>query len=209
MKLRLAASAAIMTVLGVSLAFGSVTPKKPVQTAAKTAAFPAPEAKAKQLKDILFQLVRQDEYLDEVLETLGTAKARLTAKDIYALSLSLKMIQSNLDNATALNKTQFTEIKPGSDLSTYTRTILSYSAKLNKKTARAGLLSATLGAKTKKTAMRDAVSAKKGGKVRGKNITQLLEEQQAIKQLSTDIKALKSSSAKLTATSRWLYIVSK
>ena len=209
MKLKFAASAAIMTVLGVSLAFGSATPQKPVQSADKAAAFPAQEAKVKQLKDILFKLVRQDEYLDEVLETLDTANVKLTAQDISALSLSLKMIQGNLDNVAALNKAQFAEIQPGLNLSTYTRTILSYSAKMNKKAFKAGQLSAALAAKNKKTAMRDAVSAKKGGKVRGKNIRQLLEEQQAIKQLSTDIKNLKSSSAKLTATSKWLYIVSK
>ncbi|MCX5785216.1 MAG: hypothetical protein NTX59_05970 [Elusimicrobia bacterium] len=212
MKLNSVAAAAIMTVLGVSLAFGSVIPKKPVQTADKTAVVPAQEEKVKQLKDILFKLVRQDEYLDEVIETLDTANAKLTAQDISALSLSLKMIRGNLDNVAALNKTQFAGIQPGLNLSTYTRTILSYSAKMNKKASRVGLLSAALAAKNKKTVMRDAVSSsitKKGGKIRGKNITQLLEEQQAIKQLSADIKNLKSSSARLTATSKWLYIVSK
>ena len=78
------------------------------------------------------------------------------------------------------------------------------------KSARVGLLSAALVAKNENTAMRDAVSStNKDGEVGGKNITQLLEEQQAIKQLSTDVKNLKSSSARLKATSKRLYIISK
>ncbi|HAH31050.1 MAG TPA: hypothetical protein DCL44_01915 [Elusimicrobia bacterium] len=209
MKFKFVLPAAIVTVLGVSLAFGSVTTKKTVRSAEQTVAAAAKAEKLKQMKDILFKLVRQDEYLDEVIETLDTANARLTAQDISALSLRLKIIQVNLDNTAALNKAQFTEIQPGSSLSPYTKTIRSYSAKMNKKVARVGLLAAAFAAKNKKTAMRDAVSSRKTGKVYGKNITQLLEDQQAIKQLSTAIKSLKSSSAKLTATSNWLYIVSK
>ena len=170
---------------------------------------PAQEAKVKRMKDILFRLVRQDEYLDEAIETLDTPNAKPAATDIFALSLSLKMIKGNLDHVNALNKIQLTEIQPESNLSLYTKTILSYSAKMNKKVNRVRLLASTIAAKNKKAAMRDAVSAKKGGKARGKNIAQLLEEQQAMEQLSTDIKSLKSSLNRLTATSRWLYIVSK
>jgi hypothetical protein len=78
-------------------------------------------------------------------------------------------------------------------------------------------LTSAMAGKTKKAAVRDAVSsspgsaktAKRGGKAAGKNIAQLLEEQQALKQLSADIKGLKSSSARLAASSRWLYTVSK
>ncbi|HAF95156.1 MAG TPA: hypothetical protein DER10_07980 [Elusimicrobia bacterium] len=161
------------------------------------------------MKDILFRLVRQDEYLDEAIETLDTPNAKPAAADIFALSLSLKMIKGNLDHVTALNKIQLTEIQPESNLSLYTKTILSYSSKMNKKVNRVRLLASSISAKNKKAAMRDAVSAKKGGGARGKNIAQLLEEQRAMEQLSTDIKYLKSSLNQLTATSRWLYIVSK
>ena len=170
---------------------------------------PEQEAKVKRMKDILFRLVRQDEYLDEAIETLDTPNAKPAAADIFALSLSLKMIKGNLDHVTALNKIQLTEIQPESNLSLYTKTILSYSSKMNKKVNRVRLLASSISAKNKKAAMRDAVSAKKGGGARGKNIAQLLEEQRAMEQLSTDIKYLKSSLNQLTATSRWLYIVSK
>ncbi|OGR61049.1 MAG: hypothetical protein A2X34_01105 [Elusimicrobia bacterium GWC2_51_8] len=224
MILKPAAYAAIITVLGASFSFGSVvTPKQPVQGVANTAVTvaddasgprqasvsPEQEAKVKRMKDILFRLVRQDEYLDEAIETLDTPNAKPAAADIFALSLSLKMIKGNLDHVTALNKIQLTEIQPESNLSLYTKTILSYSSKMNKKVNRVRLLASSISAKNKKAAMRDAVSAKKGGGARGKNIAQLLEEQRAMEQLSTDIKYLKSSLNQLTATSRWLYIVSK
>ncbi|MCX5784351.1 MAG: hypothetical protein NTX59_01550 [Elusimicrobia bacterium] len=208
MKLKFAAAAAIMMVSGVSLSFGLATPEKSVQPADKAAVVPAQEAQVKQAKDILSRLARQDGYMDEVLKILNTAKTKLTARDISALSLRLTMIQGNLDKVAVLNKTQFAETRPGLNLSAYTKTILSYSARINKKAARVGLLSAALGAKNGKTEMRDAVSSR-GGEIRGKNITQLLEEQQAVKQLSADVKSFKSSAARLTAASKRLYIISK
>jgi len=216
--MKFAVYAAIMAILGVSLSFGGVTPKRGVQTAdGQASVSPAQAAKIKQMKDILFKLVRQDEYLDEAIETLDTANHKFTAHDISALSLSLKLIKENMDNASALNKAQFAELQPGLNLSSCTKAILSYSAKMNAKVLRVGLLTRNLSAKNKKAAMRDAVSAKKGGpddsargrKVRGKSITRLLDEQQALKQLSFEVKNLKASSARLTAISKWLYIVSK
>lgn len=239
MKFKLATSAAIMIILSVSLSFGTDTPGERRRSGSGVSS--TQESKVKQMKDILFKLVRQDEYLDEAIETLDTANPKFTAHDISALSLRLKLIKGNLDNVAALNKTQFAEVQPGLNLSSYTKTILSYSAKMNTKVSRVGLLTRNLSAKNKKAAMRDAVSAKKGRpddsaggrgnrnavspvanpqervphrhargrRVRGKSITRLLDEQQAFKQLSFDVKNLKASSAGLTATSKWLYIVSR
>lgn len=178
----------------------------PANAAAQAAA--ANEAKIKEMKDILFKLVRQDEYLDEAIETLDCETGKLTSDDISALGLSLKLVKNNLEHITALNKKQFSEVQPHTGLAIYTRTILSYSRKVAVKAGQAGeLLSAAL-AKGKKSTMRDAVSSKKGGKV-GKNLTELLEERQAMETLSAEIKSLKISAKKLTATSKWLYIVSK
>lgn len=176
---------------------------------AKTETASVNEAKTREMKDILFKLVRQDEYLDEAIETLDAGNAGLTAEDISAIGLSLKLIKNNLEHISALNKKQFTEAQPTSSLSVYTRTIFSYSRKVTVKAAQVGdLVSAAL-AKGKRSAMRDAVSSKRGAKKGGKSLTALLEERQALEALADDAKSLKASARKLNATSKWLYIVSK
>jgi len=121
------------------------------------------------------------------------------------------MIKGNLDAISALNKKQFAEVQPNPALNVYTRTILSYSRQVSQKIVKVNGLVARAALKNKKSAMRDAVTSKKGGKaaVKGKKLTQILEEQQAMERLSVDIKTLRVSSKKLTATSKWLYIVSK
>ena len=207
MKNRFALSAGLILLTGLGLAFADTT--------SKTALSPAPavkqdEAKIKEFKDILFKLVRQDEYLDEAIETLDTASGPVNLDDISALGVSLKAIARNLKHVSALNKTEFSAIQPGSNLSTYTNTILSYSRKVNRKAGQVNVLVAQLAAKNKKAAMRDAVASKKGGrKVRGKKLTQLLEEQQAVERLSADAKNLGAASKDLSATSKWLYIASQ
>lgn len=167
------------------------------------------EARTREMKDILFKLVRQDEYLDEAIETLDSRNAGLAAEDLSAVGLSLKLIKNNLEHISALNKKQFSEAQPSGSLAIYTRTIFSYSRKVAAKTAQVGdLVSAAL-AKGKRSAMRDAVSSKKSAKKGGKSLTALLEERQALEALSDDARNLKASARKLNATSKWLYIVSK
>ncbi len=178
--------------------------------AAKAQAIAGDEAKTKEMKDILFKLVRQDEYLDEAIETLDSKTALLTAEDISAVGLSLKLIKNNLEHIAALNKKQFTEAKPYSGVAVYTRTIFSYSRKVSAKAAQVGELVSSALAKGKKSAMRDAVSSKQGKKkAGGKTLTDLLEEREALETLSDEVKSLKASAKKLNATSKWLYIVSK
>ena len=67
-------------------------PGTPASTQATAA---AAEAKTREMKDILFKLVRQDEYLDESIETRDSRTAFLTAEDISAVSLSLKLMLEN------------------------------------------------------------------------------------------------------------------
>lgn len=183
----------------------AVYPGQPAKT--ETAA--ANETRTGEMKDILFKLVRQDEYLDETIETLDSRNAGLTAEDISAVGLSLKLIKNNLEHISALNKKQFSEAQPSSSLSIYSRTIFSYSRKVAAKAAQVGdLVSAAL-ARGKSPAMRDAVSSRKGAKKSGRSLTDLLEERQALEALSNDARSLKASARKLNATSKWLYIVSK
>ncbi len=207
MKMRSAIAAALTVILSVSAVFAKTVPVAADAQSAVTAENP----RVKELKGILFKLVRQDEYLDETIDTLDSANGKLSLDDISALGLGLKMIKGNLDAISALNKKQFAEVQPNPALNVYTRTILSYSRQVSQKIVKVNGLVARAALKNKKSAMRDAVTSKKGGKaaVKGKKLTQILEEQQAMERLSVDIKTLRVSSKKLTATSKWLYIVSK
>jgi hypothetical protein len=169
---------------------------------------PAQENAAK-LKNILARLIRQNEYLDETLDTLGSAGKKLSAQEIAALGFGLRRIKGNLDSVSELEAAQLTEMRPGSGLSQYTRTILSYSRSISKKIARVGALTAKAALKNGGPAVRDAVSSRPGTGRGGRKLTRLLEERRAMDHLAADAKALKFSSDKLTAAGKWLYITSK
>ncbi|HBB67990.1 MAG: hypothetical protein A2X28_07315 [Elusimicrobia bacterium GWA2_56_46] len=167
-------------------------------------------AKVERMKSVLFNLVRQDETLDGVIDKFNSSGSKLSAHEISTLGLTLKTVKGGLDAGSARNKKSFSEARPDAALSVYTRTILSYSHSISRKTAKIGALLAHAALTSKKTAMRDAVSSKNSGRIQnGKKLTQILEEQQALERLSADLQALKASSRKLTATSKWLDIVSK
>ena len=212
MNRRSAIAAALTMILAVSAAFAdaAATASAVPASGKPPAAAAADEAKVKEIKDILFKLVRQDEYLDETIDTLDSSNKKLSLHELTALGLSLKVIKGNLNAISAMNKKQFSEIQPNEGLTTYTKTILSYSRSISRKIAKvAGLVSAASSG-NKKREMRDAPSSRNGKKNgNGKKLSQLLEEQQAMKRLSADIQLLKISSQKLTATSNWLYLVSK
>lgn len=206
MNKKLALSAALTLLSGLGLAFAA-----PAQQAvpARPDAAVQEDPKAREFKDILFKLVRQDEYLDEALETLDSSNGRLSAHDISAMGLSLKMISNNLRYVASRNKAEFHSVQPGSPNAKYIATIFSYSRKVERKAGKVGALVGQIAAKNKKSAMRDAVSSKKGSKKRGKKLTQILEEQKAMDALAADARALRASSRGLSATSKWLYIASK
>lgn len=205
MKNKFALTAGLVLFAGLGLAFAAPAVKTPADSGVK-----AESPKVKEFKDILFKLVRQDEYLDEAVETLDTANGRLTVEDLSALRVSLKSIANNLRHISALNKAEFSAIESGSELSAYTNTIMSYSRKVNRKVGQVNGLVAGLAARNKKAAMRDAVASRKGGKkVRGKKITQIVAEQEAMDALAAELKGLGAASRSLNATSKWLYIASK
>jgi len=207
MKIKFALSAGLILLSGLGLAFAGAAEKAAF---VQSPAVVQKDAKVKEFKDILFKLVRQDEYLDEAIETLDSSGGPVDAQDISAIGFSLKSIARNLNHVSTLNKTEFTTIQPGSNLSTYTNTILSYSRKVSRKVGQVNVLVAQLAKKNKMASMRDAVSSRKAGKKgRGKKLTQLLEEQKAVEKLSADVKNLQAASRSLSATSKWLYIASK
>lgn len=207
MKNKFAFSAGILMFAGLGLAFAAAEEKTP---AAQPAAVVQEDAKAKQFKDILFKLVRQDEYLDEALETIDSSNGRMSSHDLSAMGLSLKMIANNLRHVAALNKAEFSAVQPGSVNAKYINTIFSYSRKVDRKAVKVSGLVAQMAAKNKKSAMRDAVTSRKTGKkAKGKKLTQMLEEQKAMAALAADARSLRSASRGLSATSKWLYIASK
>ena len=207
MKNKFALSAGLVLLSGLGLAFAKESKPAPVQ---QPSAVTQEDAKVRGFKDILFKLVRQDEYLDEAIETLDSSAKRPDAQELAALGVSLKTIAKNLNHVSALNKTQFAAIQPDSKLATYTTTILSYSRKVDRKAGQVGALIAQMAAKNKKAALRDAVASRTGKKVRGgRKLTQLLDEQKAVERLAADAKSLRGASRNLSATSKWLYIASK
>jgi hypothetical protein len=159
------------------------------------------------MKDMIIKLVRQDEYLDETIELIEESNNKLTIEDIEATNLTIKLIRNNLEHILFLAKKQFSEVQPFQGLSKYTKTMLSYTNKLDKKIS---FLNRTiLKSINKKSKMRDALSSKKNPKFQGKKLTLILEEEKAMQKLSEHIKELSSFSRKLNATSKWLHIVSR
>jgi len=208
MNKKFALSAILVFVTGLGLAFAGV--QKPALPGTPSTEVKQEDPKAREFKDILFKLVRQDEYLDEALETIDASNGRMSAHDLSAMGLSLKMISNNLRYVSSRNKAEFHAVQPGSPNAKYINTIFSYSRKVNRKAGQVGALVAQMAAKNKKRAsMRDAVSSKKGGKVKGKKLTQILEEQKAMDALAADARELRAASRGLNATSKWLYIASK
>lgn len=204
MKNKFMLSAALVLISGLGLAFAA--PAAGTQAAAAAVENP----KVKEFKDILFKLVRQDEYLDEAIETLDTAGSKPGADELAALRVSLKTITVNLRHISALNKKEFSSIEPGTELASYTNTIMSYSRKVNRKVGQVSALVGKLAAQNKKAAMRDAVASRKGGKkVRGRKIADIAAEQKAMDDLAAELKNLSVASRNLNATSKWLYIASR
>ncbi|MFA6584756.1 MAG: hypothetical protein WCS77_10705 [Elusimicrobiaceae bacterium] len=217
MNTRSAVTATLAAIFSVSAAF--VDPAASLPAKARTPSVAASDAsigkgpdtvQAAKMKSILLKLMRQDEYLDEAIGTIESANGKLSAHNISALGLSFKIIKTDLDNISAMNKKEIPEIQPEPGIAACTKTILSYSRSVSRKIARIDSLMAKTAAVNRKQAMRDAVSSRKGKKTRnGKKLTQVLEEQKAMETLSSDIQALKTSSRKVAATSKWLYVVSK
>ena len=206
------AIATLSAILTVSAAFAYTAHATTDDSSSRTvpAAVAADTPKVKEMKNILFKLVRQDEHLDETIETLNTSKRKLSVYDLSALGLSLKVIKSNLDTVSTMNKDQFPEVQPNRNLTIYTRAILSYSRSISRKITKISSLVTGTPLKNKRPAMRDAVASRKGKKTGNeKRLTRIIEEQKAMEMLSSDIELLKASSRKLNATSKWLYIVSK
>ncbi|HBE89179.1 MAG TPA: hypothetical protein DDW67_08590 [Elusimicrobia bacterium] len=163
------------------------------------------------LKDILFKLVRQDELLDEAIENLEGANGPVTVKELAGIKKTLGVVRKNLDHISWLNKEFFAEAVPGSETEKYTRTILSYSGKISRKSAEISAIAARAAAANKKSAMRDAPSSKKSRKSAAgtRSVKQILAEKDAWAGIAAETKSLKSSSYRLKATSRWLHVASK
>ncbi len=200
-------SAAVL--VAASAGFAAAGQKKgAVQDPAMTAARTNGDASVKELKDTLYRLVRQDESLDGAIAALTAPRAG--EKDLAAVSATLKTVSSSLRYLSARNEKAFAAIQPASGLTRYTNAILSYSRKLNRKSARVAALAARMAGSGRKAGMRDAVSSgRHGKKARGRTLTQMLAQQQALKRLALDARKLRGASRGLSATSKWLYIASK
>ncbi len=154
-------------------------------------------------KDVLYKLVKQDELLDEALERSKTAK--LDEEYIKYISDISVLIRKNLNEAAALNKAQLAYVSAGSQTEKYTRTIMVYANKIDRKVR---ALSAGIEKRYSAAQYRNApVSSKKG--VKGKKLSQILKEQEKAESLRKNLASLKNASGRVKATGKWLYIASK
>jgi len=225
MRSHIAAVLAVVFAIGTTFANTGMA-ASPAASPSTTGAVKVPRPDSIQtvrMKNTLSKLIRQDDFLDEALATLESANGKLSAHNMLALGLSFKIIKTDLDAISALNKKEFSQVQPEPGATTYTKTILSYSRSISQKITKISSLVAKASSANKKLAMRDAVTSpdssgsqargtgrslyKKAGN--GKKLTQILEEQKAVERLSSDIRILKTASRQLNATSKWLYIVSK
>jgi hypothetical protein len=218
MKTRSAIAATLAAAISLGTAFSGISHAAsqteanttPIVTTGAPEVKTADSAQTARMKKILSKLVRQDEFLDEAIETLESSNGNLSIHRIWALNLSLQLIKGDLDAISAVSQKDFPEIRPEPGVTTCAKTILSYSRSVSKKIATIGGLVAKTSRRSKDLTMRDAVSSKQGKKSGdNKDLTQILEEQKAMEKLASDIQLLKASSKKLNATSKWLYVASK
>jgi len=158
------------------------------------------------LKEILYKLVKQDDYLDEVIENIK-GKKNFSNGDNKEILSNIKLIRNNLEHISFLNKNELDKVNSDPEISKYTKTIMVYSNKINKK-AVSILLFIDLKMKKTKNGLRNAPISKKT-KIKGKNIKQLVEEQKNMEDLKKELYKLYKSSFKVKATSKWLYVASK
>ncbi|MEW5951359.1 MAG: hypothetical protein GX447_05820 [Elusimicrobia bacterium] len=154
-------------------------------------------------KEILYKLVKQDEILDEALEKSKNSK--LTESFLSEMAVLAKNAQKNLNEAAVLNKNQLAFVSPGSETSKYTRTIMAYANKIDRKIR---AISANIEKASYSPAYRNApISSKKTAK--GKKLTQILKEKENLDNLKKELLSLQKTSQKVKASGKWLYIASK
>ena len=76
------------------------------------------------LKKILVQLIKQNNYMDDVLEEIKESRNNLTLTQIASLDLTFNIINKNLKQIALLTKEALIEIQPNNTNSTYAKTIL-------------------------------------------------------------------------------------
>lgn len=160
---------------------------------------------ASSLKDILYRLVKQDEYLDETIEKLRSSHGKLNETDSAEISSRIKLIKNSLNEVASLNKNQLALVTPDSETAKYTRTIMVYSQKISRKTRS---MVSSLDKASAASSMRNApVSSKR--QVKGKKLSQILREKEAADNLKKEFASLEKAAGRVKASSKWLYIASK
>jgi hypothetical protein len=159
------------------------------------------------LKQILQDLIKQNEYMDNVLDEMKDSGKDLSLTQISSLDLTLNIINKNLNHISLLTKEELIKIQPISNNAIYAKTILSYATKMDIKVYRAQqIIKKSL---SNNSILRDVPNSKRSKKIKGKSLLQIIKEQKAIHKLAKNMKNLKRSSKKLHATSKWLFIVAK
>ncbi len=165
------------------------------------------ETETPKLKQILQELIKQNEHMDNVLYEMKDLGRNLGLTQISSLDLTLNIINKNLERISLLTKEELIKIQPISNNAIYAKTILNYATKMDIKVYRAQkIIKKSL---SKSSILRDTPNSKKSKKIKGKSLLQIIKEQKTIQKLAKNLKNLKYTSKKLHATSKWLFIVAK
>ncbi len=189
--------------LTLSLSYAKKADKVAVKNDTQTIVNPA----TPKLKKILLDLIKQNEYMDDVLDEMKDSDNNLSLAQISSLDLTFDIIDKNLKRISLLTKDELIKMQPTGLNLTYAKTIFSHADKLDKKIYHAQKL--VRKSLSKNSILRDAPNSRKTKKAKGKNLLQIIKEQKAIHKLAKNIKHLKLTSKKLYATSKWLFIVAK
>lgn len=156
------------------------------------------------LKDILYQLIKQDEYMDETIEKIKGSN-KLNRADSDSIIREIRIIRKGLNEVSALNKSQLSNISADSETAKYTRMMMIYSNKINRKINI--MRSLLVENSTSSKSLRNAPLS--SGKVKGKKLQQILKEKEISENIKREFISLEKSAARLKASSKWLYIASK
>jgi len=179
--------------------------------ASETAGISAKQPHIDSLRAILVKLVRLDEQVQTALVDSRTLRTGSVRAEIVKVSAELTNIERQMAGVVSETKTELIQIPSFNDAEVrqYTRTVVSYTGRLRSRVnfIYEGILKVySTGNRGPK--MRDALSPVPGAGG-GVDLKQIARSGEASSKLVANVKKLKTTSDKLNAAGRWMYLISK
>jgi len=161
-----------------------------------------------QLKNILFNVIKQNENTDNMLEMIKDSGNSLTTKQIILLSKTANIINTKMANILKETKKIILKAESSRETMLYSSLILNNSKSLESRTGKLLKISKKFLSANSRSFFRDApISGKKSKK--GVDLSLIIKRYDAAAKFSLSAENLKKTSARLRAAAKWLYIVSK